>query len=67
VVAVDMGEGAAGHEKRDPAYVLDVRKPTYIPQMWENYFGGADALRSRYELITLTTRYGREIAIWRKK
>jgi hypothetical protein len=67
VVAVDMGEGAAGHEKRDPAYVLDVRQPTYIPQMWEEYFGGADALRGRYELITLTTRYGREIGLWRKK
>lgn len=66
VVALEMGEGAAGHEKRDPAYVLDVRQPTYIPQMWEDYFGGADALRGRYQLITITTRYGREIGMWQR-
>ncbi len=67
VEAIDMGDGAAGHEKRDPAYVLNVRKPTYIPQMWEDYYGGPDALRGRYQLITITTRYGREIAMWRLK
>jgi arabinofuranosyltransferase len=60
-----MGAGPAGHEKRDPAYVLDVRRPTYIPQMWEDYFGGAEALRGRYQLITITTRYGRTLAMWK--
>ena len=62
----DAGEGAAGHEKRDPAYVLDVRRPTYIPRIWDDYFGGPGALRGRYELIAATTRYGREIELWRR-
>ena len=33
----DMGEGKAGHEKRDPAYVLS-RNPDYILVVWEDYF-----------------------------
>jgi hypothetical protein len=32
-----MGEGKAGHEKSDPAYVL-ARKPDYIFEQWANYF-----------------------------
>jgi hypothetical protein len=56
---------AVGHEKRDPDYVLNVRRPTYIPRIWDDYFGGAGALRERYELITVQTRYGREIELWR--
>jgi hypothetical protein len=64
ISAPEMGSGPAGHEKRDPAYVLS-RRPTYIPQMWEDYFGGAEALRPTYELITITTRTGRPIGMWR--
>lgn len=61
-----MGEGVAGHEKRDPAYVLDVRRPTYIPRIWDEYFGGAAALRDRYRLITVATRSGRELELWER-
>jgi len=60
----DMGAGIAGHEKRDPAYVLDERRPTYIPQIWDDYFGGAPALRGRYRLEPITTRSGRELLMW---
>jgi arabinofuranosyltransferase len=62
-----IGEGTAGHEKRDPAYVLDVRRPTYIPQIWDEYFGGEIGLRDRYTLITIHTRYGRELKLWQRK
>lgn len=62
-----MGDGTPGHEKRDPAYVLDERMPTYIPQIWDEYFGGPVGLRSRYELITIATPYGRELGMWRRK
>ena len=64
VAVSDMGSGVAGHEKRDPAYVINERQPTYIPQMWDDYFGGAEALRGRYRLITITTRFGRELGMW---
>ena len=68
IARVPSTEGAApGHEKRDPAYVLDVRRPTYIPRIWDDYFGGPGALRGRYELITVTTRTGRAIELWRLK
>lgn len=63
----DMGSGVAGHEKRDPAYVLNIRRPTYIPQIWDDYFGGAPALRSQYDLVIITTRSGREIGMWIRK
>jgi hypothetical protein len=33
----NMGGGKAGHEKSDPAYVLD-RAPAYIFAQWANYF-----------------------------
>jgi arabinofuranosyltransferase len=61
-----MGEGVAGHEKRDPAYVLGVRRPTYIPRIWEEYFGGAEALEDDYRLITVATRSGRELQLWER-
>ncbi|MBX0326703.1 hypothetical protein K2Z83_03270 [Oscillochloris sp. ZM17-4] len=61
-----MGEGTAGHEKRDPAYVLHDRRPTYIPRIWDDYFGGAAGLRDSYTLITITTRSGRELEMWQR-
>ena len=61
-----MGEGVAGHEKRDPAYVLDTRRVTYIPRIWDDYFGGAPALRDRYRLMTVSTRTGRAIQLWER-
>ncbi|NWG21977.1 MAG: glycosyltransferase family 39 protein [Chloroflexi bacterium] len=61
-----MGSGAAGHEKRDPNYVLNVRRPTYIPRIWEDYFGGAGVLRARYELIDIHTTRGYTLQLWRR-
>lgn len=66
VAMPDMGTGAAGHEKRDPGYVLHVRQPTYIPRMWDDYFGGEEILQSYYTLITIHTRYGREMELWKR-
>jgi hypothetical protein len=66
IAVTDMGEGTAGHEKRDPAYVLRDRRPTYIPQIWDDYFGGAAGLRDRYHLITAVTRSGRELRLWER-
>ncbi|MEI7646113.1 MAG: hypothetical protein WCJ55_17735 [Chloroflexales bacterium] len=66
ITVADMGEGTAGHEKRDPAYVLRDRRPTYIPQIWDDYFGGAAGLRARYRLITIVTRSGRELRMWER-
>jgi hypothetical protein len=63
----NMGAGPAGHEKRDPAYVLNVRRPTYIPQMWEDYFTDRGPLYAQYELVTITTRYGRELPMYRRR
>ncbi len=62
----NMGSGAAGHEKRAPAYVLDVRRPTYIPRMWDDYFGGENVLQKQYQLIDIRTRYGRELQFWKR-
>ncbi len=61
-----MGEGTAGHEKRDPTYILHDRRPTYIPQIWDDYFGGATGLRDRYRLITIVTRSGRNLRMWER-
>jgi hypothetical protein len=66
VQSATIGEGAAGHEKRDPAYVLDVRRPTYIPQIWDEYFGGERGLSQRYKLIMIRTRFGRELKLWQR-
>ncbi len=62
-----MGEGVAGHEKRDPAYILDERRPTYIPRIWDEYFGGAEALAGRYRLISVTARSGRALELWERQ
>ncbi len=62
-----MGEGVAGHEKRDPVYVLEVRRPTYIPRIWEEYFGGEAALRGQYEPVVVTARTGRALALWERR
>jgi hypothetical protein len=61
-----IGTGTAGHEKRDPAYVLNERKPTYIPKMWDDYFGGKTVLRRQYTLIETRSRYGRVIELWKR-
>lgn len=66
IQSATIGAGAAGHEKRDPAYVLDVRQPTYIPRMWDEYFGGEAVLRGRYMPITIRTRYGRDLELWKR-
>jgi hypothetical protein len=67
VEVADFGTGTAGHEKRDPGYVLNVRKPTYIPQMWDSYFGGAEALQDQYTLITIRTPEGRPLKLWKRQ
>ncbi len=66
VAMPDMGVGAAGHEKRDPDYVLHVRQPTYIPRMWDDYFGGEEVLEAHYTLMKIRTRYGREMELWKR-
>lgn len=62
-----MGEGVAGHEKRDPVYVLEVRRPSYIPRIWEEYFGGPAALEGSYTPIRALTRTGRELELWERR
>jgi arabinofuranosyltransferase len=66
VPTADIGAGTAGHEKRDPDYVLNIRRPTYIPRIWDEYFGGEAGLRGQYELIAIRTRYGREMKLWKR-
>ncbi len=67
VVVPAMGAGTAGHEKRDPDYVLNQRRPTYIPDMWADYFPDRAALQADYDLVTITTRYGRELLLWKRR
>ncbi|GIV97972.1 MAG: hypothetical protein KatS3mg057_2629 [Herpetosiphonaceae bacterium] len=64
----NMGGGTAGHEKRDPEYVLHIRRPTYIPALpdWSNYFGGPEVLRQYYKLISIRTHTGRELLLWKR-
>jgi len=62
----NMGQGVAGHEKRDPEYILFQRRPTYIPRIWDDYFGGEAALTSNYRLITVTSRTGRALQLWER-
>ncbi|RRR74184.1 MAG: hypothetical protein EI684_07595 [Candidatus Viridilinea halotolerans] len=62
----EMGSGTAGHEKADPLYVINVRQPTYIPAMWDGYFPDRALLEAHYELITIRTRLGRDVALWRR-
>lgn len=66
VAGAEMGRGTAGHEKRDPAYVLNERRPTYIPRMWDGYFGGERVLEGSYTLIEIQTRYGRKLELWKR-
>lgn len=66
VEVADMGSGTAGHEKRDPDYVLNERRPTYIPRMWDGYFGGEQILQKQYTLIVIETRYGRKLELWKR-
>jgi hypothetical protein len=53
-----IGEAVAGHEKRDPAYVLG-RKPDYILATWEEYFKPlAGQIESEYEYETVSSPTG---------
>ncbi|HYP41951.1 MAG TPA: hypothetical protein VEX13_16455 [Chloroflexia bacterium] len=53
-----IGEAVAGHEKRDPAYVLG-RKPDYILATWEDYFKPlAGQIDSEYEYETVRSPTG---------
>ena len=62
-----MGEGVPGHEKRDPGYILDQRRPTYIPRIWDDYFGGPAALEPSYRLIRVVSRSGRTLELWERR
>jgi arabinofuranosyltransferase len=54
----DMGSSVAGHEKRDPAYVLG-REPGYILATWEEYFSALPgAIASRYDYETVRSPTG---------
>ena len=54
----DMGSSVAGHEKRDPAYVLS-REPDYILATWEEYFSALPgAIASRYDYETVRSPTG---------
>ncbi|HYO50721.1 MAG TPA: hypothetical protein VEW94_12795 [Chloroflexia bacterium] len=53
-----IGEAVAGHEKRDPAYVLG-RKPDYILATWEDYFKPlAGQINSEYDYETVSSPTG---------
>jgi arabinofuranosyltransferase len=53
-----IGEAVAGHEKRDPAYVLG-RKPDYILATWEDYFKPLTGqIESEYEYETVSSPTG---------
>ncbi len=67
VVMPNMGTGHPGHEKHDPAYVLNERRPTYIPDLWQGYFTDPAELRANYYMITIKTRYGRDIVMWKRR
>ena len=67
LAVASMGQGVAGHEKRDPAYILDQRRPDYIPRSWETYFGGAATLEPHYRLISIPTRSGRSLELWERR
>jgi len=63
-----LGTGVAGHEKRDPDYVLNERKPSYVPAIWADYFGDPLALKATglYEKYEAVTRYGRRVILWKR-
>lgn len=62
-----MGQGVPGHEKRDPGYILHQRRPTYIPRIWDDYFGGPAALEPSYRLIRVVSRSGRALELWERR
>jgi hypothetical protein len=63
----NMGKGKAGHEKSDPAYVLNVHKPGYIYAMWAGYFEPVAAQFEReYEEVLFRSPTGTKIA-WLKR
>ncbi len=62
-----IGRGVPGHEKRDPDYILNQRRPTYIPRIWDEYFGGPAALEPSYRLIRVVTRSGRALELWERR
>jgi arabinofuranosyltransferase len=54
----DMGSEVAGHEKRDPAYVL-ARRPDYILATWQDYFSPiAGQVTSQYGFETVDAPTG---------
>ncbi len=61
-----MGNGLAGHEKEDPAYVLD-RQPSYILP-YPDYFTPLEE-RFSSEYITTTVRgpLGPDIMWWQRQ
>lgn len=53
-----IGEAVAGHEKRDPTYVLG-RKPDYILATWEDYFKPlAGQIDNEYDYETVSSPTG---------
>ena len=63
----NMGSFVAGHEKRDPAYVLS-REPSYILATWEEYFSALPgAIASRYDYETVRSKTGTPVKWLRRK
>jgi arabinofuranosyltransferase len=63
----DIGTGKAGHEKKDPEYVLSQR-PDYIVREWEMYFGDkAPAVENLYSNSTVRTPTGWDIPLLTRK
>jgi hypothetical protein len=57
----NMGEGKAGHEKRDPVYVLE-QKPAYIYALWAEYFEPvAEKFEGEYESVLYRSPTGTKI------
>jgi len=67
VEVADMGEGKAGHEKSDPAYVLS-RSPDYILVVWKYYFAPVQQQLDReYHSINVRNQRGWVVTWLRKK
>jgi arabinofuranosyltransferase len=66
MAVANMGALGVGHEKQDPAYVLD-RKPDYVLSEWEEYFLPVAAqLNKEYEHITVRSQVGPNVAWLRR-